>query len=100
MRTRFIVLLLIGATLAAPASASAHARSATVALDYRLRVAPTPLPPGRVRVTILGGARALRAAAKDAPVVGRGTPREPMLRIGRAGAWVNRASITAVAEGL
>jgi hypothetical protein len=100
MRTRFIVLLLIGATLAVPASASAHAKSATVALDYRLEIDRATRSLAPVSVTILDGDRALRVAAKDATVVVRGNLREPMLRIGRGGAWVNRASITAVAEGL
>jgi hypothetical protein len=36
MRTRIFVLLLVGFTLAVPASAAAHAPTATVALDYRL----------------------------------------------------------------
>src|SRR6476659_8041669 len=100
MRTRFIVLLSIGAALAVPASASAHAKSATVALDYRLEIDRATRSLAPVSVTILDGDRALRVAAKDATVVVRGNLREPMLRIGRGGAWVNRASITAVAEGL
>ena len=62
MRTRFIVLLLIGATLAVPASASAHAKSATVALDYRLEIDRATRSLAPVSVPILDGDRALRVA--------------------------------------
>jgi hypothetical protein len=100
MRTRIIVLLLAGVTLAAPASASAHARSTTVALDYRLNLdRATRAVPG-VSVKILDGDRALRITVRDVTVVLEGDLREPMLRIAPHGVWVNRGSVTAVAEGL
>jgi hypothetical protein len=99
MRTR-IVLLLVGIALAAPASASAHARSATVALDYRLVLdhATRALP--RVSVSILDGDRSLRVSTRGVSILVRGDLSEPMLRIGPAGVWVNRASVTAVAQRL
>src|SRR3954452_19480343 len=100
MRTRSIVLLLIAAALAAPASASAHARSATVALDYRLQIDRSTRSLESVVVAILDGDRALRVTAEATTVVVRGNLGEPMLRLDPGGAWVNRASITAVAEGL
>jgi hypothetical protein len=100
MRTRIIVLLLIGATLAVPASASAHARSATVALDYRLALDRSTRSIPSLSVSILDGDRSLRVGSKGGTVVVLGNLGEPMLRIGPGGAWVNRGSITAVAERL
>jgi hypothetical protein len=100
MRTRIIVLLLVGVALAAPASASAHARSTTVALDYRLELDRSTRSLPSVSVAILDGDRALRISTRGVTVVVRGNLGEPMLRIGRGGAWVNRASITAVSERL
>jgi hypothetical protein len=100
MRTRIIVLLLAGFTLAAPASASAHARTTTVALDYRLKLDHTTRSIPGVSVAILDGDRALRVSVRRVAVVLHGDLGEPMLRIGPRGAWVNRASVTAVAERL
>ena len=100
MRTRNIVLLLVVAALAVPASASAHARSATVALDYRLKLDRTTRSIHAVSVAILDGDRALRIGVRGVTVVVRGNLGEPMVRIGPGGAFVNRASITAVAERL
>jgi hypothetical protein len=100
MRTRIIVLLLASITLAAPASASAHARTTTVALDYRLNLdRATRSIPG-VSVAILDGDRSMRVSVRDVTVVLHGDLGEPMLRIGPHGAWANRASVTAVAERL
>jgi hypothetical protein len=100
MRTRIIVLLLVGFALAAPASASAHARSATVALDYRLVLDRGARSIPGVSVAILDGDRSLRVSAKTVTIVVRGDLGEPMLRIGPAGTWVNRASVSAVAARL
>jgi hypothetical protein len=100
MRTRIIVLLLTGTTLAVPASASAHARSATVALDYRLALDRSTRSIPSLSVSILDGDRALRVGSKGSTVIVLGNLSEPMLRIGPGGAWVNRGSITAVAERL
>jgi hypothetical protein len=95
---RWIAPLVVACTLAAPAGASAHARNATVALDYRLVLAPTSLP--GVSVGVLDGDRDLRVRVHDATLVVLGDLGEPMLRITPAGAWANRASTTAVAEKL
>jgi hypothetical protein len=86
MRTRIIVLLLVGVTLAAPAGASAHARTTTVALDYRLELdhASRTLP--GVSAKILDGDRALRIGVRGVTVVVHGDLGEPMLRIGPQGA--------------
>ena len=64
MRTRIIVLLLVGFTLAAPASASAHARTTTVALDYRLNLDRTTRSIPGVSVAIFDGDRALRVSVR------------------------------------
>jgi hypothetical protein len=100
MRTRAIVLLLVGFTLAAPASASAHARTTTVALDYRLNLDRKMRSIPGVSVAIFDGDRALRVSVRGVTVVLHGDLGEPMLRIGPHGAWVNRGSVTAVAERL
>jgi hypothetical protein len=88
------------ATLAAPAAASAHARSATVALDYRLVLdhASTSIP--GVHVSILDGDRSLRVETTGQPVVVLGDLGEKMLRIEHGGVYANRSSVTAVAEKL
>ena len=100
MRTRIIVLLVAGFTLAAPASAFAHARTTTVALDYRLKLDRTTRSIPGVSVAILDGDRALRVSVRGVTAVLHGDLGEPMLRVGPRGAWVNRASVTAVAERL
>jgi len=92
------MLLCACATLAAPAAASAHARTTTVALDYRLVLDHTTLP--GVHVSILDGDRSLRVATSGPAVLVRGDLGEPMLRVTRSGTWANRASTTAVAERL
>lgn len=102
MRRRSIVVLLAGcASLAAPAGASAHARSATVALDYKLVLDAGTRAIDGMSVAILDGDRDLRVTAhRPATVTVIGDLGEPMLRIGPAGAWANRASVTAAAEKL
>jgi hypothetical protein len=92
------MLLCACAVLAAPSAASAHARTTTVALDYRL-VLDRTAPPG-VHASILDGDRSLRIATSGPAVLVRGDLGEPMLRITRSGTWANRASTTAVAERL
>jgi len=96
VRKRSVAPLLACLALAVPASASAHARTATVALDYRLKLdRQTP-----VAVKILDGDRSLRIAPHGRRVIVLGDLREPMLRIDSSGAWANRASVTAIAERL
>jgi hypothetical protein len=87
-------------TLAIPASASAHPKSATVALDYRLVLdRATRALPG-VAVRILDGDRSLRVAVRQGRLTVLGDLGEPMLRIGSTGTWVNEASVTAQAQRL
>lgn len=98
MRRRWVAPLVVACTLAAPASASAHARNATVALDYRVVLDHAELP--GVSLAVLDGDRDLRVRVRDSTLVLRGDLGEPMLRIGPHGVWANRASTTAVAEKL
>jgi len=81
--------------LALPATASAHSRQSTVALDYRLTLDRTP---AGIHVAILDGDRALRLDAKGTVVV-LGDLGEPMLRFAN-GVWVNERSPTAQANRL
>jgi hypothetical protein len=84
----------------APASASAHARTATVALDYRLVLDSSSKELPGVSVAILDGDRDLRLRVHGTTVVVRGDLGEAMLRVEPSGTWANRASVTAVAERL
>jgi hypothetical protein len=81
--------------LALPATASAHSRQSTVALDYRLTLDRTP---AGIHVAILDGDRALRLDANGTVVV-LGDLGEPMLRFAN-GVWVNERSPTAQADRL
>jgi hypothetical protein len=100
VRKRYIVLLLAGLALAVPASAAAHARSATVALDYRLVLDTAAERLSGISVAILDGDRSLQVRVQHGNVVVLGDLGEPMLRLVPTGAWANRASATAVAERL
>jgi hypothetical protein len=87
-------------TLAVPAPASAHPKSATVALDYRLVLdRATRALPG-VTVRILDGDRSLRVGVRQRRLVVLGDLGEQMLRIDATGTWVNEASVTAQAARL
>lgn len=101
MRRGSVLLLLAWLSLIAPASAAAHARSATVALDYRLELDASNRRNPKLSVAILDGDRDLRLSSRNgATVTVLGDLGEPMLRVGPHGAWVNRASVTAAAEKL
>jgi len=100
VRKRYVVLLAAGLALAVPAGASAHGRGAAVALDYRLVLhASAKTVPG-VTTSILDGDRSLRLEIARGSLVVLGDLGEPMIRLTPGGAWVNRASATAVAERL
>jgi hypothetical protein len=87
------------AALVLPATAAAHGRSATVALDYRLRLEPTALD--GVHLRVLDGDRDLQATvAPGSTLVVRGYLHERMIRIGPQGVWVNASSPTAQADKL
>lgn len=91
----------IGIALAAPAAADAHSRAPTVALDYRLRLAPAVKQLQGVRAELVDSGRTLRLSVEPShPLVVRGLLGEPMLRFAGGGVWVNRSSPTAAAEKL
>jgi len=93
-----LLTLAAAAGLVAPAPASAHARSPAVALDYRLRL---EAPPAGLHVRILDGDRSLEASVTEGTrLVVRGYLREPMLRIGDGGVFVNASSPTAQSDKL
>jgi hypothetical protein len=99
---RLRAALLTGlAALALPAQAAAHGRTATIALDYRLRLdAGTQTLPG-VAVRVLDGDRGLQArVAPGVRLLVRGALSEPLLRIDPTGVWVNASSPTATGDGL
>ncbi len=99
-RKRLLAPLLALAALAVPASASAHPKSATVALDYRLVLDhATRVLPG-VKVRILDGDRSLRIGVRRGRLIVLGDLGEQMLRIDESGTWVNEASVTAQAARL
>ena len=100
MRKRYVAPLLACVSLVVPASASAHARSATVALDYRLVLDGSSKRLAGVSVAILDGDRDLRLRVHGTTVVVRGDLGEPMLRVAPSGTFANRSSVTAVAERL
>jgi hypothetical protein len=85
--------------LVAPGRAAAHARTPTVALDYRLQLSQPTF--SVVHAEIVDGDRALQVRV-DPPhrLLVRGLLGEPLLRIGPNGAWVNRASPSAAADRL
>jgi hypothetical protein len=89
-----VIAVVVLAALALPASAFAHGRTATVALDYRLRLVPAVVP--GVQLRILDGDRDLQArVTPGTKLIVRGYLREPVIRIDSAGIWVNASSPTA-----
>jgi hypothetical protein len=100
MRLGAVLVMIAGlAALALPAGAAAHGRAPTVALDYRLRLNAKTIP--GVHVRVLDGDRSLQlSVAGGRRVIVRGLLREPVLRIGPDGVWVNASSPTAAADRL
>jgi hypothetical protein len=87
----------VAAALALPAIASAHPRTATVAIDYRLTLEQAPTG---VEAAVLDGDRALRLRVTPGhTLVVLGDLGEPMLRFAN-GVWVNEHSPTAQANRL
>ena len=94
-----VALVVALAALALPAMAAAHGRTATVALDYRLRFdASVRAIPG-VRVRVLDGDRSLQLQVDPRQtVVVKGLLNESVLRIGPDG--VSQASSRRTWTGL
>src|SRR5690348_2566109 len=94
---RKTLLLTAFVALAVPATASAHVRTGSVAVDYRVHVFPTRLP---LTAHVYLGDHALRLSVRpghSVTVLGYG--RDPFLRIDDSGVTVLR-SPTAAALGL
>ena len=86
-------------SLVAPAAASAHLRSGTVAVDYRASI----VAPHSAAYTaqIYQSDRALQMSIRPGHAVTvLGYLGEPMFRLDRSGLWVNVASPTSVVAGL
>jgi hypothetical protein len=101
MHTRVAIVVVAFATLAVPGVAAAHGRTATVALDYQLRLDRSALSIPGVHVRVLDGDRSFQLSVDgDQTVVVKGLLREPVLRIGPSGVSVNSNSPTAFADKL
>lgn len=85
--------------LVGPATAAAHLRTGTIAVDYAASVR-RPDPPA-YRAQIYQSDRALSLALEPGHVVILlGYLREPVFRLAAAGLWINAGSPTAAAAGL
>ncbi len=100
MSKRCLAPLVACIALAAPAGASAHARTPTVALDYRLVLDPASRSLPGVAVAILDGDRDFRLSVSRGTVTVLGDLGEPMLRMSPSGAWANAGSPSAAAAKL
>jgi hypothetical protein len=97
-RTAIVAVLV---ALAAPAVASAHGRSPTVALDFRLQLDAATLALPGIHVRVLDGDRSFELTVTGGHrVIVRGLLHEPVLRFGPDGVWANAASPTAAADKL
>jgi hypothetical protein len=98
LRLRIVAPALLAA-LALPGQAAAHGRGPTVALDYRLTLAPATRALPGVHVRVLDGDRDFQVRANPGvDVLVRGELKEPFLRIDSSGVWVNASSPTATAD--
>jgi hypothetical protein len=101
---RFVALAAVSAlaALLVPATAGAHLRTGTVAVDYRATVsAATGRSHGAFDALVLTSDRALRLTGRPGhSVVVLGYLGEPFVRIDRRGVAVNAASPSAVSGGL
>jgi hypothetical protein len=97
--TRRAALLAAIGSLAIPASAQAHLRSGTVAVDYRATVSAPHTAAYSVR--IYQSDHGLNLTIKPGHAVAMsGYLGEPVFRLDSTGLWVNAASPTAVVVGL
>jgi hypothetical protein len=96
---RLVVVAVVLAPMAMPASAQAHLRSGTVAVDYRATVSSPRTAAYRVRIYLSDHGLNLKVRPGHA-VAMNGYMGEPVFRLDRAGLWVNAASPTAVVVGL
>lgn len=94
-----VTIVSLAIALLLPSQASAHGRSATVALDYRLELdSATRALPG-VHVRVLDGDRDFQVKVdRGTRLLVRGSLGEPLLRIDPTGVWVNASSPTATGD--
>jgi hypothetical protein len=89
------------AALALPATAAAHGRTATIALDYRLVLDPASLALPGVHVRILDGDRDLQVRVDPGTtLIVKGSLGEEAVRIDASGVWANAGSPTATGDRL
>jgi hypothetical protein len=101
MPARIAIVVVALAALALPNVAAAHGRTATVALDYRLRLDQSASAIPGVHVRVLDGDRSFELRVDGGQtVVVKGLLNEPVLRIDPAGVSVNSNSPTAFADKL
>ena len=93
------IVAAVAVALVLPATAGAHLRTGTVAVDYRPRI--THRPPGPFTAGVYLSDRALHLSVqRDATVVVYGYLGEAFVRVSDAGVAVNTDSPTAAATGL
>jgi hypothetical protein len=101
-RSRHWLVLLVVTALVVPSNASAHVRSATVAVDYKARVfAPTAWLRRVLAARVYQSDRAVRlSVAPGHTALVLGYLREPFLRFSSQGIDVNASAPTAGSAGL
>lgn len=93
------VVLTVGFLLSLPASAAAHLRAGTVAVDYQASIARPDTPAYNAR--IYQSDRGLSLTLKPGHAVTLiGYVGEPVFRLDAAGMWVNEGSPTALVDGV
>ena len=99
LRLRTVIPVALAA-LALPATAAAHGRTATIALDYRLALDSLDArPAGRARAHSRRRPRLPDPGRPPATtLLVRGSLNEPLLRIDASGVWVNADSPTATGD--
>jgi hypothetical protein len=98
LRLRTVIPVALAA-LALPATAAAHGRTATIALDYRLALDRSTRDLPGVHVRILDGDRDFQIRVDPGTnLLVRGSLNEPLLRIDESGVWVNADSPTATGD--
>ena len=98
LRLRAVIPVALAA-LVLPATAAAHGRTATIALDYRLALDRSTRDLPGVHVRILDGDRDFQVRVDPGTILlVRGMLNEPVLRIDSTGVWANADSPTATGD--
>jgi hypothetical protein len=100
LRLRVVIPVALAA-LALPATAAAHGRTATIALDYRLALDQSTRSLPGVHVRILDGDRDFQVRVDPGTtLLVKGELGEPEIRIDATGVWANADSPTATSDRL